>query len=166
MQLHHRKPRLPVSATACALLDGGQTTMHDDAMGFARALATALAIGVTLSGEARAQCATQVTAGLRFPLGIALSNQNNLLVSETGATGVPHSGRISIVDTDGTRRTLLDGLPSATNDVNEPSGPAGLLMRGRTLYVAIGIGDTIQPAAPGSPVRIGNPNPASPIFSS
>ncbi len=140
--------------------------MQDDAMGFGRVLAAALAIGLTVGGEARAQCGTQVTAGLRSPLGIALSNQNNLLVSETGTTGVLHSGRISIVDTDGTRRTLLDGLPSATNDVNEPSGPAGLLMRGRTLYVAIGIGDAIQVAAPGSPFRIGNPNPASPIFSS
>jgi hypothetical protein len=39
-------------------------------------------------------------------------------------------------------------------------------MRGRTLYVAIGIGDTIQVVAPGSPVRVGNPDPASPIFSS
>ena len=77
-----------------------------------------------------------------------------------------HSGRISIVDTDGIRRTLLDGLPSATNDVNEASGPAGLVIRGRTRYVAIGIGDTILPLAPGSPFRVGNPNPASPIFSS
>ena len=95
-----------------------------------------------------------------------MSNQNNLLVSETGTTGVVHSGRISIVDNDGIRRTLLDGLPSATNDVNEPSGPAGLVMRGRTLYLAIGIGDTIQVVAPGSPVTVANPNPASPIFSS
>ncbi len=140
--------------------------MHDHAMGVARVLAIALAIGVTLSGEAGAQCGTEVIAELRFPLGIALSNQNNLLVSETGTTGVVHSGRISIVDKDGVRRTLLDGLPSATNDVNEASGPAGLVMRGRTLYVAIGIGDTIQMVAPGSPVRVGNPSPASPIFSS
>jgi hypothetical protein len=95
-----------------------------------------------------------------------LSNQNNLLVSETGTRGVLHSGRISIVGTDGVRRTLLDGLPSATNDVNDPSGPAGLVMRGRTLFIAIGIGDAILAVAPGSPVRVGNPNPSSPIFSS
>ena len=57
-------------------------------------------------------------------------------------------------------------MPSATNDVNDPSGPAGLVMRGRTLYLAIGIGDTIQVVAPGSPVTVANPNPASPIFSS
>ena len=140
--------------------------MPYDAVGIGRILAIATTIGVTLSGQALAQCGTEVTAGLRFPLGIALSNQNNLLVSESGTTGVEHTGRISIVDKEGIRRTLLDGLPSATNDVNDPSGPAGLIIRGRTLYVAIGIGNTIQPAAPGSPVRVGNPNPAAPIFSS
>jgi hypothetical protein len=140
--------------------------MHDDALKICRVPAIALAMGVAFGGEARAQCGTEVASGLRFPLGIALSNQSNLIVSETGTTGVLHSGRISIVDTHGVRRTLLDGLPSATNDVNDPSGPAGLVMRGRTLYVAIGIGDAIQAVAPGSPVRVGNPNPASPIFSS
>jgi hypothetical protein len=107
-----------------------------------------------------------LTSGLRMPLGITQSNQGNLIVSETGTLGVPHSGRISIVDADGNRRTLVDGLPSATNDVNEPAGPAGVLMRGRTLYVVIGIGDTIQVVSPGSPLRSGNPNPASPLFSS
>jgi hypothetical protein len=93
-----------------------------------------------------------------------LSNQNNLLISESGTAGVLHSGRISVVGLDGSRRTLLDGLPSASNDVNDPSGPAGLVMRGRTIYLAIGIGDTIQAAAVG--VSIANPNPASRIFSS
>lgn len=140
--------------------------MNKDASGIGRVMAAALAIAVALSGEARAQCTTQLTAGLRMPLGIALSNQGNLLVSETGTTGALHSGRISIIDTDGVRRTLLDGLPSATNDVNESSGPAGLFMRGRTLYVVIGIGDAILVPAPNSPVRVGNPSPAAPIFSS
>ena len=147
-------------------MGGGKIRCTTTGWDWAGSPPTALAIGVMLSGDARAQCGAEVTAGLRFPLGIALSNQNNLLISESGTAGVLHSGRISIVGTDGIRRTLLDGLPSATNDVNEASGPAGLVMRGRTLYVAIGIGDTIQVVAPGSPVRVGNPNPASPIFSS
>jgi hypothetical protein len=140
--------------------------MHHNAARVGRIVAIATTIAVTLTGQASAQCTTEVTAGLLFPLGIAVSNQGNLLVSESGARGVEHSGRISIVDKEGVRRTLLNGLPSATNDVNEPSGPAGLVMRGRTLYVAIGIGDTIQVVTPGSPVRVGNPHPASPIFSS
>ena len=140
--------------------------MHNDGMGLGRIVAIALTIGVMQSGDARAQCGVEVTAGLQFPLGIALSNQMNLLISESGTAGVLHSGRISIVGLDGIRRTLLDGLPSASNDVGDPSGPAGLVMRGRTIYLAIGIGDAIQVVTPDSPVTVGNPNPAAPIFSS
>ncbi len=111
-----------------------------------------------------AQCPS-VVSGLREPLGSTLTNQNNLLVSETGTVAL-HSGRISIIGADGTRRTLLDGLPSAINDVNEPSGPAGIFMRGRTLYVAIGTGDAGR-AGPIPGTTIPNPNPiSSPIFSS
>lgn len=110
---------------------------------------------------ARAQCPPNVlTSGLRTPLGITQSNQNNLIVSETGTAAVLHSGRISIVEPDGTRRTLLDGLPSAPNDVGDPSGPAGVFIRGRTLYVVIGAGDTTMPN------QFPNPSPSSPIFTS
>lgn len=116
--------------------------------------------------DARAQCPTSVvTGGLEFPLGITQSNQGNLLVSETG-TPAPNTGRISIVGLGGSRRTLLNGLPSAINDVGEPSGPAGLVLRGRTLYVAIGVGD-VGVAGPIPGTTIPNPNPlSSPIFSS
>ena len=118
-------------------------------------------------GTVNAQCpgVTPVTAGLRLPLGITQSNQDNLLVSETGF-GAPGTGRISIVDSDGSRRTLLDGLPSGINDVEEPSGPAGLFLQGRTLYVAIGVGDVgIAGPIPGTTVP--NPTgPSSPLFSS
>jgi hypothetical protein len=113
-------------------------------------------------GDARAQC-TEVVSGLNSPLAITQSNQGNLIVSETGS-GALHSGRLSIVDSSGSSRTLLAGLPSAINDVMEPSGPAGVFMRGRTLYVAIGIGDSLVPGGPG--ITFANPNPASPIFSS
>ncbi|HEU4478768.1 MAG TPA: ScyD/ScyE family protein, partial [Pyrinomonadaceae bacterium] len=106
-----------------------------------------------------AQC-SEVVSGLRTPTGITQSNQNNLIVSENGTLGVLHSGRISIVDPDGSRRTLLGGLPSATSDVGEPSGPAGVFVRGRTLYLVIGLGNTLLPGG------IPNDNPASPIFSS
>ena len=130
-------------------------------------LITAALLACMLAGvQTSAQCPPEVvTAGLLRPLGITQSNQGNLLVSETG-TRVLHTGRISIVDPgSGIRRTLLDGLPSGISDVNDPSGPAGLFLRGRTLYVAIGVGDTILPGpAPGTAVA--NPNPSSPIFSS
>ena len=129
-------------------------------------LALAVSILLVAAGSASAQCSTLV-AGLRQPLGTALTNQGNLLVSETGTVAL-HSGRISIIDASGNRRTLLDGLPSALNDlpVPEPSGPAGLFMRGRSLYVVIGVGDVARPGlVPGTIV----PNPAgpsSPLFSS
>ena len=60
--------------------------------------------------------------------------------------------------------TLVDGLPSGTNDVGDPSGPAGVFTRGRTLYVAIGIGDNVL-AGPLPRTQVVNPNPSSPIFS-
>lgn len=116
-----------------------------------------------------AQC-TEVIAGLRQPLGTALTNQGHLLISESGTRILPGTtvipGRISILDPDGTRHTLLDGLPSAVNDVGEASGPAGIFMRGRTLYVAIGVGDvTRRGGGPGLTVE--NPaGPSSPLFSS
>nr|ART37301.1 E96 [uncultured bacterium] len=132
-----------------------------------RIFASALPLAFTLfmlNVTVSAQC-SDVVLGLRQPLGSALTNQNNLLVSETGDRAL-HSGRISIVDASGNRRTLLDGLPSAINDVSEPSGPAGIFMRGRTLYVAIGTGDAGR-AGPIPGTTVPNPNPiSSPIFSS
>lgn len=132
----------------------------------AATIAAVAALGIAAAADARAQaaCTTPVTDGLRFPLGIVQTNQRHLLVSEAGDRGVLHSGRVSIVSVDGVRRTLVDGLPSATTDAGEPGGPAGLLMRGRTLYVAIGIGDAILPVG-ATAVRIANPAPASRLFS-
>jgi hypothetical protein len=120
-----------------------------------------------LSINVSAQCpATELISGLREPLGTTLTNQGNLLVSENGST-VLHSGRISIVNpANGSRRTLLDGMPCGVSDVNEPSGPHAIVMRGRTLYVAIGTGD-VGVAGPIQGTTIPNPNgPSSPIFSS
>jgi hypothetical protein len=129
--------------------------------------AAVLTLGIFGPAAARAQvaCDVPLASGLKVPLGLVLTDQRNLLVSESGDQGVLHSGRISIVSSDGARRTLLDGLPSASNDVNEPSGPAGIVMRGRTLYVALGIGDAILPVGD-TPFRIGNPHPSSRLFSS
>jgi len=129
------------------------------------ALTTAL-LWTGLAGQAAGQACpgTTLVADLFRPLGIAQSNLGNLLVSESG-TFTPHSGRVSIVDPAGLRRTLLDGLPSGINDVAEPAGPAGLVMRGRTLYLLIGIGDSVLPSAvPGR--QLPNPDVSSPLFSS
>jgi hypothetical protein len=117
-------------------------------------------------GSAGAQCpVTQIASGLYGPLGITISNKGNLLVAEKG-TITPNTSRISIIDPSGTRRTLVDGLPSGINFENgQPSGASGLFLRGRTLYVAVGGGDAvITGPAPG--LVESNPNRSSPLFSS
>jgi hypothetical protein len=130
-------------------------------------LVAALAALLLAGAGARAQCpAPVVTAGLQAPLGITQSNQGNLLVAETGPP-VVNAGRISIVAPSGGTRTLLGGLPSGVNAIGDFSGPHGLFMRGRTLYVAIGEGDSTIPGGfPGPPTELPNPNPSSPIFNS
>jgi hypothetical protein len=121
---------------------------------------------ILASAKVRAQCPPPpLTSGLQVPLGITQSEKGNLFVSESG-TLLPNTGRISIVDLAGNRRDFLSGLPSGIADVNEIAGPAGLFLAGHTLYVAIGIGDTII-AGPVPGTAVPNPSPpASPIFSS
>src|SRR5215211_1492349 len=139
-------------------------TIRDRGVAIAFSIALSHVISLLVPAQANAQC-NELISGLRQPIGTVLSNQDNLLVSENGTTAVL-SGRISIVDPSGNRRTLLDGLPSAISDVGEPSGPHGILMRGRYLYVAIGTGD-VGVAGPFPGTTVENPNgPSSPIFSS
>ena len=115
--------------------------------------------------HAQAVCsAVEVATGLVRPQGVVQSNLGNLIVAEAGP-GTPNTGRISIVSPAGERRALLSGLPSGRADVGDPAGPAGVFMRGRTLYAAIGIGDAIL-AGPVPRTAIANPTPSSPLFSS
>jgi hypothetical protein len=99
------------------------------------------------------------------PSKLVLTPLGNLLVAEVGTAAPVNSSRVSIVDPDGNRRTLLDGLPSAINAVNLPTGASGLYLHGRTLFVAIGEGDVTRPG-PLPRTEVPNPTPASPIFSS
>ena len=131
---------------------------------------TVLAAMLSVAPTARSECSLPFSAGLQSPVGVVRSNAGDLLVSESGLAvdekGLPvsNSGLISIVNGRG-RRTLLSGLPSGVNDQGGVSGPAGLFMRGRTLYVAISAGDAaVKGLTPGSIVV--NPAPSSPIFSS
>ena len=127
---------------------------------------------ISLSAAALLSCAAQLSAqctefatGLLRPLGITQSNRDNLLVTE-GGTSTPNTGRVSIVNLTGTRRTLIDGLPSGISfEANAPSGPSGLFLRGRTLYIAIGVGDAVAPG-PSQGTTRPNPNRSSPLLSS
>jgi hypothetical protein len=131
------------------------------------ALPAALAVFTSLTSlHVRSECsAVELTSGLLRPASIIQTSHGNLLIGESG-TFTPNSGRISIIDLNGHRRTLVDGMPSGIADVGDPAGPAGLFLRGRTLYVAISVGDiAVSGGAPGT--ALPNPNPpSSPLFSS
>lgn len=130
------------------------------------ACALALVIAAAMPGmaQAQAQC-TPLLSGLRLPVGSVLTDHGRLLIAEAG-DGSSGSGRISILDRDGSRRTLVAGLPSGTADVGTPSGPSGMFMRGRSLYLAMGTGDTgVMGPRPGTTLENLH-GPSSPIFSS
>lgn len=71
-----------------------------------------------------------------------------------------------MLDPDGRRTTLIEGLPSgpaAPN--NDPSGVSGLIFKNRSLFLAIGAGNSvIADPVPGSEAP--NPQRSSPILSS
>jgi hypothetical protein len=126
---------------------------------------TALVLAGAATGAGAQLCpGTTLRSDLKRPQGITRSDQGNILVAETG-DGTLDSGRISILSPTGQRRTLIDRLPSGLSDVSEPAGPSGVAMRGRTLYVAMGIGDSVI-AAPIPTRHLPNPDVSSPLFSS
>jgi hypothetical protein len=126
--------------------------------------ATLLIAAVALTNtNAAAQSTSVFTGGLRAPSKIILTQRGNLLVAEMG-TGA-NDGRISLVDATGATRTLVDGLPSGRSPEGAGSGPSGLALRGRTLYVVIGAGDGVV-AGPAPGTEAPNFTPSSPLISS
>lgn len=107
---------------------------------------------------------TTLVTGLKNPTKMIAGPRGTIVVTEFDAA--PNSGRISVVDSLGVRRTLIDGLPSGTSLPElAPDGPNGLALADKTLYVANGEGDTLRA---GTVPRSTVPNPAgpsSPIFS-
>jgi hypothetical protein len=101
-------------------------------------------------------------SGLRGPMKLVTLDDGNVLVAEAGAGA--NTGRISIIDRDRRRFTIVDGLPSARFN-GDPTGPSGVLLVGRRLFITIGGGDVSQPG-PAQGSEIPNPSPASPLFSS
>ncbi|HWW60654.1 MAG TPA: ScyD/ScyE family protein, partial [Thermoanaerobaculia bacterium] len=107
-------------------------------------------------------------AGLQLPSRIAFTRHGNLVVAEAG-TPANNTGRVSLVNrATASRRTLIDGLPSGISHAEEPgspSGPSGVAVQDRTIYLTIGSGDAVLPGpAPGSEQR--NATVASPILAS
>ncbi len=132
--------------------------------GFVASLVLGLA-ALSLSITAPAQEISQFASGFKSPMKISRTPGGNFLVSEAG-TG-PNTGRLSRVSPNGTRVTILDGLPSGLSAVgdNAPSGPSGIDSLGGDWFLTIGAGDESLPgASPG--LEVANPNPSSPILSS
>ena len=118
-----------------------------------------------LTSRARgAEAATVFASGLETPSKIILLQPGTLLVAEAG-TKDANTGRISIVGSDASRRSLMDGLPSGLSAPNsDPDGPNGLAVVGRTLYIANGEGDT-HVNGPTIGTILPNPKgPSSPLF--
>ncbi|MEP6900446.1 MAG: ScyD/ScyE family protein [Actinomycetota bacterium] len=116
---------------------------------------------------AQAQTASVFATGFRSPTKIIYSARNDVFfVAEAGTPMMSNTGRISLVSSNGSVSSLIEGLPSgAAPPDNAASGPSALWLDGDILYIAIGSGNTDLPGpAPGS--EIPNPNPASPLFSS
>lgn len=127
-----------------------------------RTLAALVILAVT-TVSADGQVVQEYVAGLRSPAKLLALPDGSLLVAEAG--NGPNTGRISLIDRDRRRFTVVDGLPSALFLGRDASGPSGLLLIGDRLYVSIGGGDTTVTGA-GQGSEIPNPSPASPLFSS
>lgn len=113
---------------------------------------------------AMAQTQKIIASGLKNPARLITTEKGNLLVSEAG-DNTPNTGRLSRVTQAGARITILDNLPSAVAPDNV-TGPWHLALKdSRTLFLAIGTGDTTTLNTGGEEV----PNPAGPssaLFSS
>jgi hypothetical protein len=100
--------------------------------------------------------------GLRAPTRTLPLDNGLVLVAEAGQG--PNTGRVSLIDRDRRRVTIVDQLPSGLHNA-EPSGPSALHLVGNRLYILIGNGDTaVRGPVQGS--EVANPNASSPLFSS
>src|SRR5262245_56478660 len=96
-------------------------------------------IALAMFPAARMEAQTPFVEGLQFPQRMIVSPMGNLLVSE-GGTAAPNTGRVSIVNRQGNRRSLLDGLPAGSGHGIPAFGPGGMGLDGRTLYIVMGEG--------------------------
>ncbi len=104
-----------------------------------------------------------VITGLQGPQKIIITPRGNFLVTETSIQ--TNSGRVSFVSRAGVRRSLFEGMPSGAEVTGGSGGPTALALRERTLYIAMGGGDTERRPPTGATIH----NPAgasSPIFCS
>jgi hypothetical protein len=120
---------------------------------------------ILLAGLLPAQTPAVFATGLLNPSKLTLTEGGNLLVTEAGAA--PNSGRISVVDKSGVRKTLIDGLPSglAAPDL-APDGTNGVLVQGNVVFILNGEGDGFRSGAKPNTIVPNPAAPSSPILSS
>lgn len=111
-----------------------------------------------------AQTPTVFATGLINPAKIVPGPAGTLLVAEAGR-GL-NGGRVSIVNSAGTRRSLLEALPGGSAAEGDEDGPTGILLDGDTLYVALGEGDQLVAGATQGTNQPNPKGPASPILTS
>ena len=112
---------------------------------------------------ASAQIPATFASGLQAPQKITFTVGGSLVVAE-GGMPTPNTGRVSIVDSSGVRRSLLEGLPSGPAHFTVPFGPTSTVLDGRTMYLVIGEGDLMAGVPPNYGINANGPS--SPIFSS
>ena len=120
---------------------------------------------LAISAAAAWPQAQVLATGLPGAHKLLLTPRGNFLVSEPSM--VTNAGRISFVSRGGSRRSLIEGLPSGIEvTLGGGSGPSAMALNGRTLYVALGAGDSERRGTvPGTSIH----NPAgasSAIFAS
>ena len=114
--------------------------------------------------QLQAQQPQVIATGLQGPQKIIITPAGNLLVTETN-TAI-NAGRVSLVTRAGARTSVLEGLPSGTEVTGGGSGPTAMALRDRTLYVAIGSGDTERTIAGTANTQLNPAGYASPLFDS
>jgi len=129
-----------------------------------RSLSLAAAAVALFGGPSAAQVVQEHVSGLLAPAKLLALPAGELLVAE-GGSAAPNTGRVSFIDRDARRFTVIDGLPSALFLGRDAGGPSGLLLGDRRLYITIGAGDTTIAGA-GTGSEIPNPAVSSPLFSS
>jgi DNA-binding beta-propeller fold protein YncE len=124
-----------------------------------------LLFALPLAVSLNAQQAQVIATGLQGPQKILLTPGGNILVTETSTAA--NSGRISMVNRAGTRRTLFDKMPSGTEVTGGGSGPTALAISGsKLLYVAIGGGDAERRGTTAGTSMHNPEGISSPVFTS
>lgn len=137
---------------ACSFVsDGAPKSWCCQAEGVTRRACLVQVAGTLASAACRFPlfgCAAQqrpVAGKLTGPRGLALGPDGALYVAETGTAAA--GGRISRIDAQGVRHTVVEGLPYATHAGTEETGAAAIAFRRGELYILQGYGSAEQSRA-------------------